>query len=269
MKKQIVLRAKYIQLLYKTNFGEVHCGDCLEVMKNIPDESIDMILCDLPYGVTGCRWDSVLPFDLLWGQYERIIKKDRAIVLTAVQPFSSALVMSNAKLFRYEWIYNKIRGGNFQQANFAPMKCHEQILVFSKRPAIFNKGGSMVYSPQKTKGTKYVSTMGNMGNIVRNGSPLKKLETKQDGRYPISIQTFAKDKSVFHPTQKPVALFEYLIKTYTNDEDLVLDNCAGSGTTGVACINTKRKFVLIEKEYKYFEIIKKRIEMTNLQKNIL
>ena len=240
--------------------NKVHLGDCLELMKDIPDGSIDMILCDLPYGTTQNKWDTIIPFDRLWEQYERIIKQNGAIVLTASQPFTSALVMSNQKLFRYEWVWDKTRGSNFQQANFAPMKSHEGILIFSKSPAIYNKKMAMAYFPQKTGTDEYISKMGNSGNIVRGAgnNSLKKIETKLKGKFPKTILTFKKDKGL-HPTQKPVALFEYLIKTYTNEGDVVLDNCAGSGTTGEACINTNRNYILMEKEEKYFDIINDRL----------
>lgn len=235
-------------------------GDCLELMKDIPDGSIDMILCDLPYGTTACKWDVIIPFGKLWEQYNRIIKDNGAIVLTASQPFTSALVMSNPKMFRYDWVWDKTRGSNFQQANFAPMKSHEQILVFSKSPAIYNRKMAMIYFPQKTGDNEYISKMGNSGNIVRGegNNSLKKIETKLKGKFPRTILTFKKDKGL-HPTQKPVLLFEYLIKTYTNEGETVLDNCAGSGTTAVACTNTNRNYILIEKEQKYFDVINERI----------
>ena len=236
-------------------------GDCLELMKDIPDKSIDMILCDLPYQVTGMKWDKIIPFKEMWTLYERIIRDDGAIVLFATNPFSSALVMSNPKLFRYEWIWDKTRGSNFQQANYAPMKSHEQILVFSKKPAIYTKNGSMRYYPQKVGDEEYVSKMGNSGNIVRNkgNNSLKRVERVLKGKHPKTIQTFKKD-SKLHPTAKPVALLELLIKSYTNENELILDNCMGSGSTGIAAINTNRKFIGIEKDDKYFKIARNRIE---------
>lgn len=245
-------------------------GDCLELMKNIPDKSIDMILCDLPYGTTACKWDTVIPFEPLWEQYERIIKDDGAISLFATNPFASQLITSNLKLFRYEWIWNKTRGSNFQQANFAPMKSHEQILIFSKKPAIYTRNGSMRYYPQKTGDEEYVSKMGNSGNIVRDKghNSLKAIETKLKGKFPTTIQTFKKDCKL-HPTAKPVALCEYLIKTYTNEGDSVLDNCMGSGSTGVACKNTGRDFIGIELDEKYYKIACDRINNTTMLKKKL
>ena len=201
-------------MIDKGNY-KLYKGDCLEIMKQIPDESIDMILCDLPYQVTGMKWDKIIPFDKMWEQYNRIIKNDGAIVLFATNPFASALVMSNPKMFRYEQIWDKTRGSNFQQANFAPMKSHEQVLVFSKKPAIYTKNGSMRYYPQKIGDEEYVSKMGNSGNIVRDkgNNSLKQIETKLKGRHPKTIQTFKKD-SKLHPTAKPIGLLELLIKSY-------------------------------------------------------
>ena len=247
-------------MIDKGNY-KLYKGDCLEIMKQIPDESIDMILCDLPYQVTGMKWDKIIPFDKMWEQYNRIIKNDGAIVLFATNPFASALVMSNPKMFRYEWIWDKTRGSNFQQANFAPMKSHEQVLVFSKKPAIYTKNGSMRYYPQKIGDEEYVSKMGNSGNIVRDkgNNSLKQIETKLKGRHPKTIQTFKKD-SKLHPTAKPIGLLELLIKSYTLENDIVLDNCMGSGSTGVACLNTNRKFIGIEIDENYFDIAKERIE---------
>ena len=252
---------KMNELEIKTNNYSIYHGDCLEVMKDIPDNSIDMILCDLPYQITGMKWDKVIPFNKMWEQYERIIRNDGAIVLFANNPFASALVMSNPKLFRYEWIWDKTRGANFQQANYAPMKSHEQILVFSKKPAIYTKNGSMRYYPQKIGDEEYISKMGNSGNIVRDkgNNSLKQVERKLKGRHPKTIQTFKKD-SKLHPTAKPVLLLELLIKSYTLEKDIVLDNCMGSGSTGVACLNTGRNFIGIELDEKYFKIAQERLE---------
>ena len=235
-------------------------GDCLEVTPSIPDKSIDMILCDLPYGTTACKWDTVIPFEPLWKEYKRIIKDNGAIVLTASQPFTSVLVCSNLAMFRYEWIWVKGKGSNFYQANFAPLKAHENVIVFSKLPCVWNQSGWMEYHPIKTPGEEYVSKMGNQGKItsVRKNYKMKKIETTLTGRFPLTVVEFGKDGNL-HPTQKPVALFEYLIKTYTNEGETVLDNCAGSGTTAIACLNTNRKYILIEQEQEYINIINKRI----------
>ncbi|MCK9268783.1 MAG: site-specific DNA-methyltransferase [Alkaliphilus sp.] len=227
-------------------------GDCLELMKDIDDKSIDMILCDLPYGTTACKWDVIIPFEPLWEQYNRIIKDNGAIVLTASQPFTSALVMSNVKNFKYEWIWEKEQGVNFQLCKYQPLKIHENILVFSKSKTLYNPQGLVKINKQKSNKFKG-------GNLGHNSSEqLRGNYTQEYCNYPKSIQKINRDRGL-HPTQKPVALFEYLIKTYTNEGDLVLDNCAGSGTTAIAAINTNRNYILMEKEEKYCEIIRKRI----------
>ena len=235
-------------------------GDCVEVMPNIPDKSIDMVLCDLPYGTTACKWDTIIPFELLWKEYKRVIKDNGAIVLTASQPFTSALVMSNLEMFKYEWIWDKKRGYEPQLANIRPQKSHENILIFCK--------GKTIYNPQKIKLKIPDKRIGSgRKNNRKDGSGLNILSSITCGekiytdRFPLSVQFFgnANQKGKLHPTQKPVALFEYLIKTYTNKGDLVLDNCAGSGTTGVACKNLGRNYILIEKEERYCEIARRRI----------
>jgi site-specific DNA-methyltransferase (adenine-specific) len=226
-------------------------GDCLELMKGIPDGSIDMILCDLPYGTTACKWDSVIPFEPLWEQYRRIIKNNGAIALFGSEPFSTELRHSNLKMFKYDWIWEKEQGANFMLCKYQPYKVHEIISVFSKK--------THVYLPQMTEGSPYISGKGTSGAITRN---VVKVQTKNNGtRYPRSVQKFNTDKSKgsFHPTQKPVALLEYLVKTYTNEGDVVLDNCMGSGSTGVACINTGRKFIGMELDKQYFDIAVNRI----------
>ena len=225
-------------------------GDCLELMKSIDDKSIDLILCDLPYGTTACKWDSIIPFEPLWDQYNRIIKDNGAIVLFGSEPFSSLLRVSNLKNFRYDWIWEKQQGANFLNCKYQPYKVHEIISVFIKKKHI--------YYPQMTCGKPYISGKGFSGEIT---NMIPKIQTKNEGtRYPRSIQRFNIDKKKsLHPTQKPVALLEYLIKTYTNYNDIVLDNCMGSGSTGVACINTNRNFIGFELDSNYFEIAKKRI----------
>jgi site-specific DNA-methyltransferase (adenine-specific) len=239
-------------------------GDCLDVMPFIPDKSIDMILCDLPYVTTACKWDIIIPFELLWKQYKRIIKDNGAIVLTASQPFTSMLVMSNLEWFKYEWIWEKAVGSNFATLKYQPMKEHENILVFSK--------GKHNYYPikqqRKGSGAERMNYAHNCNLATEFIGGLKKNQNNKyydiNNRYPSSVQYFnnrEKDRGQ-HPTQKPVALFEYLIKTYTNESDLVLDNCAGSGTTGVACKNLGRDFILIEKMKKYVGIARKRVNAT-------
>ena len=225
-------------------------GDCSELMKDIPDRSIDMILADLPYGTTACKWDAIIPFELLWEQYMRIIKDDGAIVLTASQPFTTALINSNIKHFRYSWVWEKEVGANFLLAEKQPLKVHEDICVFSKRQPVYN--------PQMTRGKPYISSgTGDSGEIT---GKVKKIPTINRGtRYPRSVIKFKRERGL-HPTQKPVALFQYLIKTYTNEGETVLDNCMGSGTTGVACLFTGRNFIGMELDENYFNIAKERIE---------
>ncbi len=226
-------------------------GDCLEVMKGIEDKSIDMILCDLPYGTTACKWDTIIPFEPLWEQYKRIIKDNRAIVLTASQPFTSALVMSNIKDFRYCWVWNKKKGGNIMNLKSQPYKVHEDVCVFSIKQHLYFP----IMTDQKERTGKTYSK--GEANGIDNYGDTRIYKQK----YPKSILEIsnADQRGKKHPTQKPVALFEYLIKTYTNEGDLVLDNCAGSGTTGVACKNTNRNFILIEQDEKYCEVIKERV----------
>jgi site-specific DNA-methyltransferase (adenine-specific) len=240
---------------------QLYNGDCLELMKKIPDKSVDMILCDLPYGTTSCKWDIIIPFEPLWEQYNRIIKDNGAIVLFASQPFSSVLVNSNINNFRYEWIWEKDKPSNFALANKQPMKYHENIMVFYKKQPIYNK--------QITYGHKPMNGQAKYGRTYNGSVPSLDVKERYEGgkttRNPSSIQKFntpkhnSSDKSGLHPTQKPVALLEYLIKTYTNEGDLVLDNCMGSGSTGVACINTNRNFIGIELDKGYFDIAEKRI----------
>jgi len=235
--------------------NKIHQGDCLILMKEIPDKSVNLILCDLPYGTTACKWDTIIPFEPLWNQYKRIIKDKGAIVLTASQPFTSALVMSNIKMFKYEWIWGKGRGTGFQIIKYKPLVSHENILVFGK--------GTIKYNPQmrererprisKNKGTTRQILVSN-GKEYQGGKALSK-------KYPITEIQFSNNdqKNKLHPTQKPVALFEYLIKTYTYEGDLVLDNCIGSGTTALACLNLNRNFIGIELEQSYIDIANKRI----------
>jgi site-specific DNA-methyltransferase (adenine-specific) len=239
-------------------------GDCLEVMKEIPDKSIDMILCDLPYGTTACKWDTIIPFEPLWEQYKRIIKDNGAIVLTASQPFTSALVMSNPNMFRYEMIWEKSKVTGFLEAKNKPLVIHEVVLVFSKSKYSNGVKNKMNYFPQGLKSISKVLKPNLRGEKDKSGHNFQRPSTmneytQEKTNYPRSILKINSEARTTHPTQKPVALFEYLIKTYTNEGDLVLDNCAGSGTTGVACKNLNRNYILIEKEPEYIEIIKKRL----------
>ena len=233
-------------------------------MKNIPDESIDLVLCDLPYGTSACKWDIIIPFDKLWKQYTRIIKNNGVIVLFGSEPFSSFCRISNLQMYKYDWKWEKPSGANFLNFKYQPAKVHEDIMVFAKLAASYSKNGNMKYFPQMEIGTPYIQRSGKQKLEYGNSSvrtPIKQVETKNNGtRYPRSIQKFSLDKEKLHPTQKPVALLEYLIKTYTNENDLILDNCMGSGSTGIACINTNRNFIGIELNKEYFEIAQNRIE---------
>ena len=232
-------------------------GDCLEKMKDIPDKSVDMILCDLPYGTTACKWDTIIPFEPLWEQYKRIIKDNGAIVLTASQPFTSALIMSNIKDFKYCWVWNKKAFSNQMMAKHQPLRITEDVCVFN----------SKVYHPQDIIRVDRITKQGS--KITDNiGGGIRKTEYKQEfTNYPKNLLEFSKDRPSTHPTQKPVALCEYLIKTYTNEGDLVLDNTMGSGTTGVACKNLNRNFIGIELDEKYFQIAKERIESSLKSRN--
>jgi site-specific DNA-methyltransferase (adenine-specific) len=241
--------------------NKIHHGDCLGLMNDIPDKSVDMILCDLPYGTTQNEWDSIIPLDNLWEQYERLIKDNGAIILTAQTPFDKVLGASNLKLLKYEWIWNKPSGTGHLNAKKMPMKNHENILVFYKKLPTYN--------PQMTKGIAYKTKRGkkstNYGNDVMGYNGI----TNNNGeRYPLSTQLFNTEKG-YHPTQKPVALFEYLIKTYTNEGDTVLDNCMGSGTTALASLNAGRSFIGIEKERKYVDIASKRIKEHTTQLTLI
>lgn len=239
---------------------QLYQGDCLEVMKNIPDKSVDMILCDLPYNITQAKWDVQIPFDELWKNYNRIIKDNGTIALFGSQPFTSLLVASNLKMFKYEWIWHKNKGGNPLNAKRMPMKQHESILVFYKKQPTYNPqleeryGQGKERAKYKIQGGRFNDdrVYGKVDNIVRN--------TKySELRNPQTVQFFNVERGL-HPTQKPVSLLEYLIKTYTNEGEVVLDNCMGSGSTGIACINTHRKFIGIEMDDNYYEIAKNRIE---------
>ena len=235
---------------------DLYNGDCLELMKSIQDKSVDMILCDLPYGTTACKWDTVIPFEPLWEQYNRIIKNNGAIVLFGSEPFSSYLRISNIKNYKYDWIWDKKRGTGFQIVKYKPMVSHENISVFYKKAPTYNPQMREREKPRisKNKGTTRQFLCSN-GKEYVGEKPLVK-------KYPITILEFGNNnqKGKVHPTQKPVALLEYLIKTYTNEGEVVLDNCMGSGSTGVACVNTNRNFIGIELDRDYFNIAKERIE---------
>lgn len=229
--------------------NQVYRGDCLELMEDIPDKSIDMINCDLPYGTTACKWDTVIPFEPLWEQYKRVIKDNGAIVLTAAQPFTTDLINSNREWFKYEWVWNKIVKRGFLNCKKRPLTSHENIIIFYQKQPIYNPIYENIKIP-KMREIKRKRKKGVYGEVNK---------TYNVGiGYPSSIITIRgmfnySEEWGLHPTQKPVALFEYLINTYTNEGDLVLDNCAGSMTTAIACINTHRDYYCIEKEKEYYD----------------
>ena len=228
------------------------CGDCLHLMKRIEDGSVDLVLCDLPYGVTKNKWDTVLPFDDLWAAYRRILKPNGAVVLTASQPFTSALVMSNPRWFKYECIWHKDSGTGFLNAKHQPLRNHENVCVFyNKRP---------IYNPQFTEGKPYTQKSG--AQTENYGDQVSVVSINSGTRCPTTVIYVAREKRCPHPTQKPVALMEYMIKTYTHEGDTVLDNCMGSGTTGVAAKLLNRNFIGIELSQEYFDLAKQRIADT-------
>lgn len=255
-------------------FNLMH-GDCLDLMATIPDGSVDMVLCDLPYGVTNIKWDSVIPFEQLWAHYWRVLKKNGAVVLTAAQPFTTQIIASQIEFFKYCWYWEKSSPGGFAQAKNMPLKTVEDVVVFSKGTAThvsqsknrmtYNPQG-LIHSPKTVKNRK----RDNSGFESAFGDrPSHQNQYVQEfTNYPKQVLRFDTDRGL-HPTQKPVALMEYLIKTYTNEGETVLDNCAGSFTTGVACVNLNRKFIGIEMDRNYFDIgvnrIKERIKCLDLK----
>jgi site-specific DNA-methyltransferase (adenine-specific) len=265
-----------IDVNLNTNLHKVEIGtstlfwaDCFDVFPSIPDKSVDAIIADLPYGTTACKWDSILPLDKLWEQYKRIIKDNGSIILTASQPFTSALVMSNVQMFKYEWIWDKVSHTNPFIAKYRCLSVHENILVFSN--------GKTTYNPQKYYNGVVRNDKG------KNGKRLGELFINNDVGYTRNMDGYANPKSILtvkresisgsneersktslHPTQKPVELMEYLIKTYTNENEIVLDNTMGSGTTGIAALNTNRQFIGIEKEKEYYDITVERISSKNI-----
>lgn len=241
---------------------DLKCGDCLELMKDIPDESIDMILCDLPYQETGNKWDKFIDLKKLFLEYRRIIKEDGCIALTGTFKFGVHLFNIAPDLYKYEWIWEKDNGTNAPNVNLQPFRVHEFIFVFGKGRVTHGTRIPMKYFPQKTEGKPYKQKSGRISENWKGGLNNIVTNNKDGLRHPKTIQKFNRDRGL-HPTQKPVALLEYLIKTYTNEGATVLDNCMGSGSTGVACINTDRNFIGIELDEKYFNIAKERIEKCN------
>jgi len=235
-------------------------GDCLERMKEIESGSVDMVLTDPPYGTTACKWDSVIPLEAMWEQLKRVIKPNGAIVMTASQPFTTVLIASNLKDFKYCWVWEKSKASNFLQAGYMPLKAHEDICVFCEK-------AKPTYNPQLTYGKPYkggTSNGGSNSDTVNNvPNPMFRRDSLDGARKPRTVQYFKVEKphkTLRHPTQKPVALMEYLIKTYTNEGEIVLDFTMGSGTTGVACANLNRDFIGIEMDLDYFNIALERIE---------
>ena len=253
----------------KEQFGNIklYNGDCLELMKDIPDKSIDAIICDLPYGTTACKWDTIIPFETLWAQYKRIIKDNGAIVLFGSEPFSSYLRMSNIKQYKYDWVWDKHIARNFANAKIMPMNKHENISVFGT--------GKINYYPIMVKRDKPVTVKNyakknrdSTYKINMDGQELKSYTYTHRNPDTIIEGLWEANAGKVHPTQKPVALLEYLIKTYTLEGDTVLDNTMGSGTTGVACINTNRNFIGMELDENYFNIAKERIENTQVKTSL-
>jgi site-specific DNA-methyltransferase (adenine-specific) len=233
-------------------------------MAFIPDGSVDAIICDLPYGTTACKWDTVIPFEPLWTHYKRVIKPNGAIVLFGSQPFTSALVMSNVKMFKYSWVWKSNKAANFAQAPYMPLKNLEDVVVFSKATIAQNSKNRMKYNPQGLVDIDKIC-QGKKANDHRpNRADQKPYQQTKTG-YPTALLEYDKEARPIHPTQKPVALLEYLIRTYTRNGETVLDNCFGSGTTGIACLNTGRNFIGIEKDPAYFEIARNRIDGHNVE----
>jgi len=228
-------------------------GDCLELLASVPDNSVDMVLCDLPYGTTQCKWDSVIPFEPLWKEYNRVCKVNAPMVFTAAQPFTSTLITSNIKNFKYTWVWEKSKASGFLNAKRMPLRAHEDICVFYRKPPVYN--------PQMKQGEPY--DKGNAGKNTQVYGSQVTVPNKSDSglRYPRTVVYFktAEGEGKLHPTQKPIALFEYLIKTYSNEGDVILDNCIGSGTTAVAAVNTERKYIGIELDQKYFDTCVNRV----------
>lgn len=240
-----------------SNEIKLHKGDCIELLKLIPDNSVDLVLTDPPYGTTQCKWDVIIPFEKMWEEINRVTKNNGAVLIFGAEPFSSLLRCSNLKMYKYDWVWDKVKGTGFLNAKKQPMRNHEVISVFYKKQCYYN--------PQKTKGhTRKVSSAKSKENSIQtdvyNAHGLTSYDSTE--RYPRSIQVFSTDvqKSALHPNQKPVNLLEYLINTYSKENETVLDFTMGSGSTGVACVKTGRKFIGIEKDEIYYSIAQERIE---------
>jgi len=253
---------------YKSENVWLMQGDCLERMKEIDDGSVDAVIADPPYGTTACKWDSIIPLEPMWEQLKRVIKPNGAIVMTASQPFTSALVMSNPDWFKYEWIWEKNGGSNFATVKYQPMKEHESVLIFGKGRTTYNQIKQERIGSRRGKETTTIDS-GRSNSVYGTQDGGKRFKVSEL-RCPRSIQRFNRERGL-HPTQKPVALMEYLIRTYTNEGETVLDFTMGSGTTGVACINTNRNFIGIELDEGYFKIAKDRINqaVVNINKRMV
>ena len=252
--------------------NRIYNEDCLLGMKSIPDESVDCIICDLPYGTTRNQWDIVIPLEELWLQYKRVVNRNGAIVLFSQMPFTAILACSNLEMLKYEIIWQKESPTGFLNSKFAPMKIHENILVFSKSSAgvVKDKSKAMVYNPQMVKGCKpYISNNTGISSTNYNYKHSKPITTINNGeRFPNDIIFFKRDKEKIHPTQKPVALIQYLKRTYSNEGDTILDNCIGSGTTAIACIREKRNFIGFELNKEYYDKACKRIQLEMAQPSL-
>jgi site-specific DNA-methyltransferase (adenine-specific) len=239
-------------------------------MSKVEDNSVDMILCDLPYGTTACKWDSIIPFEPLWKEYERVITETGVIVLFGQEPFSSKVRISNLEMYRYDWVWQKQKPSNFQLMNYQCGRVHENIMVFSKAKACYTKNGVRInYFPIKTKREKARRANAKIygdADILHQYNCKDNIKVYEE-RHPISIIKFNTLEHRVHPTEKPITLLEYLIKTYTKDNMIVMDNCMGAGSTGIACMNLSRRFIGIEKDEKYFALAKARIENTYQFKN--
>lgn len=235
------------------NTNVIYNQDCIKGMSHIPDKFIDMILCDLPYGTTNCKWDVIIPFEDMWEQYTRIIKDNGAIVLFGSEPFTSSLIMSNVRLFRYDLIWDKRKGCDFLNANRKPLKSHENILVFYKKSSTYNKQYWYSKPYKKIQGNKKKSEVYHLSHEAET-------ESLDGKRNPLSVLSFPRDSKKLHPTQKPIALLEWLIKTYTNEGEIVLDNAFGSGSTLIAAVNTNRRYIGFEIDEQYFNIARNRLD---------
>lgn len=247
---------------------QLYQGDCLELMKDIPDKSVDMILCDLPFGKTQCQWDKIIPVEQLWEEYKRIIKKNGAVCLFGIEPFSSLLRVSNIQMYKYDWIWKKPRGTGHLNVKKQPLRDFENICVFYEKQCTYNPQFSRGEPYSRLKGGK-TSRVSEAGSTTY-GKFMNGAEFRNDNsgfRYPKQVIEFGVvERNTLHPTQKPVDLLAYLIKTYTAENETVLDNCMGSGSTGVACVNTSRNFIGIELDENYFQIAKERIEKEEAEK---